>query len=295
MRKTYSSQPLACSFVSSGKLFFKILAVSFLLSALCNVSAFAETADDMLKKSTVKQKLGSLAALDTAWTTSAGEKVLLNQFFKDKPVILVPVYYSCPMLCQLVLKGLAKGLKQLDLTESAAYDLVVYSIDPEDTPTAAASKKNDFLQNLGENKQIRNITFLNGDEKNIKKLSQSIGFQFEKDPASGEFVHSAMLIFLSPEGQIARYMSGIDFNPRDVKLALIETAKGKVGSFWEQILLVCYHYNPSKGKYSMAVDLILKILGGLTVFLMALFIWKCLRDEKTGKGRIDPPIEKKVL
>ena len=92
-----------------------------------------------------------------------------------------------------------------------------------------------------------------------------------------------------------RYMGGIDFNPRDVKLALIESANGKVGSFWEQILLVCYHYNPSKGKYGMAVDRILKVSGGLTVFFMALFIWKCLKDEKIGKPRIDTITATKVL
>ncbi len=256
---------------------------------------YAAPEDELLKKSGVQHQLGKLAALDTAWTTSDGKKVLLNQFFTGKPVILVPVYYTCPMLCQLVLKGLAKGLKQLDMVEGGVYDLVIYSINPKDSSTTSLPKKNNFLKDLGQNKHARSVTFLTGEEKSIRILSKSIGFQFEKDPASGEYVHSAMLLFLSPEGQIMRYMGGIDFNPRDVKLALIEASSGKVGSFWEQILLVCYHYNPSKGKYSMAVDRILKIFGGLTVLCLVLFIWRCLKDEKIGKGRPDVSDTPKIL
>ncbi len=256
---------------------------------------WAGTQEDFLKKSSIQQKLGNLAALNTPWTTSRGEKIMLNQLFSGKPVILVPVYYTCPMLCQLVLKGLAKGLSQLDMDHNKVFDLVVYSINPEDTPMAAAAKQKQFLENYQDQRNIRSITFLTGNEHSIRSLSKSIGFNFEKDPASGEFVHSAMLLFLSPEGQIMRYMGGIDFNPRDVKLALIESANGKVGSFWEQILLVCYHYNPSKGKYGMAVDRILKISGGITVLGLVFFIWRCLRDEKIEKRRVADRVAVKVL
>lgn len=261
--------------------------LSILLAAcfLAPASVLAGPQEEMLKKTGLEKRFGAMAALDTPWTTSEGKKILFNSLFNKKPVILVPVYYECPMLCQLVLKGLAKGLNQLDLASKDDFDLVIYSIDPSETPVSAAEKKAAFLKQYTQNKNARSITFLTGDEAAIRTLSNSIGFKYEKDVSSGEYVHSAVLLFLSPEGKIMRYMGGIDFDPRSVKLALIESANGTVGSFWDQILLICYHYNPAKGKYSMAVDRVLQTTGILTVLCLAWFIFRSLKDERIGKDR----------
>lgn len=261
------------------------MAFALVLSALSLAasSGFAATPDEMLKRNGVEHRLGAMAALDTPWTTHDGKQIVLNSLFSRKPVILVPVYFDCPMLCQLVLRGLVKGLNQLDLKDEKDFDLIVYSIDPTDKPADAAASRNTFMKAYVQSRHAREVTFLTGSENAIKLLSKSIGFKFEKDPASGEYVHSAVLLFLSPEGKIMRYMSGIDFDPRGVKLALIEAANGKVGSFWDQILLICYHYNPAKGKYSLMVDRVLQISGSLTVIALLSFIFFSLRSEKIGR------------
>jgi protein SCO1/2 len=225
-----------------------------------------------------------MAALDTPWKNEAGEEIRLSSLFnKNRPVILVPVYYTCPMLCQVILKGLAKGLNQMEMSSEGVFDIVAFSIAPDDTPAGAAERKELFLKDYTQHRQTGAISFLSGSETAIKTLTNSIGFKYEKDPTSGEYIHSAVLVFLSPEGKIMRYMGGIEFDARSVKLGLIEAANGKVGSFWDQILLICYHYNPQKGKYSMAVDRILQITGTLTALGVFGFIFFSLRSEKIGR------------
>ncbi len=258
-----------------------------LVSGLWSQVCFADaTPDEMLKRNGIEHRLGAMAALDTPWTTSDGKEIMLNSLFNGKPVILVPVYYDCPMLCQLVLRGLVKGLNELALAGEKDFDLVIYSIDPTDTPEDAAASRTTFMEQYKQSHQARSVTFLTGSENASKLLSKSIGFKYEKDPASGEYIHSAVLLFLSPDGKIMRYMGGIDFDPKGVKLALIEAANGKVGSFWDQILLVCYHYNPSKGKYSLAVDRILQVSGSATALALFGFIFFSLRSEKIGRPRV---------
>lgn len=259
----------------------RFVVVPIIFGVMLTATASAESQDEMLKKGGVDKKFGELAALDTSWTTSDGKKILLRSLFDKKPVILVPVYFECPMLCQLVLKGLAKGLNQLDFLSDSNFDLLVFSINPNETVEDAAKKKKDFLNDYVQKQQARSITFLSGDENAIRLLANSIGFNFEKDSASGEYVHSAVLLFLSPVGKIMRYMGGIDFDPRSVKLALIETANGKVGTVWDQVLLICYHYNPITGKYGMAVSYILQAAASLTVLCLAWFIMRSIKGKKS--------------
>lgn len=262
--------------------FFCLLSVVF---CFWSFVGYAETqADEMLKKTGIEPRYGGMAALDTPWKTSTGEEIRLSSLFnQNRPVILVPVYYTCPMLCQVILKGLAKGLNQMQMGSEGVFDIVAFSIAPEDKPENALSRKEIFLKDYSEHHQTKNITFLTGDETAIRTLTHSIGFKYAKDPVSGEYIHSAVLVFLSPEGKIMRYMGGIEFDARSVKLGLIEAANGKVGSFWDQILLICYHYNPQKGKYSMAVDRILQVTGTLTALGVFGFIFYSLRNEKIGK------------
>lgn len=266
------------------KSLLSLFCLAYLLIVSCflvPVSAFAETqADEMLKKTGLEKRFGAMAALDTPWTTSEGEKIVLNSVFNKKPVILVPVYFKCPMLCQLILKGLAKGLNQIDFVSDNVFDLVVFSINPDETLENAAKAKAEFLSKYTESRHAQGIHFLTGSQIAIQTLTKSVGFKYEKDPVSGEYVHSSILVFLSPEGKIMRYMSGIEFEPRSMKLGLVESANGKVGSFWDQILLICYHYNPANGKYSMAVDRILQTTGILTALGLAWFVFSCLRDDR---------------
>lgn len=255
-----------------------------LLSVVCGLwsaSAFAETQSDiMLKKTGLEKRFGAMAALDTPWTTSDGKEILLNELFNRKPVILVPVYFKCPMLCQLILKGLAKGLNKIDFVADNAFDLIVFSINPDESLENAAGSKKEFLKLYTESRHAQGVSFLTGSQTAIQTLTKSIGFKYEKDPVSGEFVHSSILVFLSPQGKIMRYMSGIEFDGRSMKLGLIEAANGKVGSFWDQILLICYHYNPAKGKYSMAVDRILQVTGIMTALSLFGYIFFSLRSDR---------------
>ncbi len=264
---------------------FLFLSIVYSLWSMVSIPAFAETQSDiMLKKTGLEKRFGAMAALDTPWKTSEGKAIILNQLFNKKPVILVPVYFKCPMLCQLILKGLAKGLNKIDFLASGNFDLVVFSINPDESLENAAGSKKEFLKLYTESRHAQSVNFLTGSQTAIQTLTKSVGFKYEKDPVSGEFVHSSILVFLSPEGKIMRYMSGIEFDARSMKLGLIEAANGKVGSFWDQILLICYHYNPAKGKYSMAVDRILQVTGILTALSLFGFVFFSIRGEKVKLG-----------
>lgn len=258
-----------------------ILCLLSLVFGLWSSVCFAETQSDlMLKKTGLEKRFGAMAALDTPWKTSEGKDIILNELFNKKPVILVPVYFKCPMLCQLILKGLANGLNKIDFLADNNFDLIVFSINPDESLENAAGSKKEFLKLYTESRHAQGVNFLTGSQTAIQTLTKSVGFKYEKDPVSGEFVHSSILVFLSPEGKIMRYMSGIEFDARSMKLGLIEAANGKVGSFWDQILLICYHYNPAKGKYSMAVDRILQVTGIMTALSLFGFIFFSLRSDK---------------
>ena len=211
----------------------------------------------------IDQKMGDTIPLESKFQDESGRTIRLGSFFADKPVILVPAYYECPMLCTQVLNGLLIGMRPLSLTAGVDFEVVVFSIDPgEDAPLAAA-KKTVYTEGYG--RDNGNLHFLTSDFQSIKALTDEIGYHFAHDPETDEYIHASGIMVVTPRGKLARYLFGVEFAPRDLKLGLVEASEEKIGTPIDTILLYCFQYNPLTGKYSLAIYRLVRIAGALTV------------------------------
>jgi protein SCO1 len=264
--------------ISSGLIV--VLAVALILL----VSAAARAHDDKrpaaLRDVAFDQKLNQQVPLDLTFRDENGETVLLSNYFKEKPVILNFVYYKCQDLCPLLLDGVVRSLRALSFDLGNQFDVLTVSFDPHDDPPLAAAKKSDLVQKYSRPGAATGWHFLTGDETSIQRLTQSVGFRYSYDAHTGEFAHAAGIIILTPQGKTSRYFYGIDFSPRDVRLGLIEAAAAKIGSPIDQLLLFCYHYDPSTGKYNLLVARVIQIAGAFTVLALGTFIMVMLRRDR---------------
>ncbi len=211
------------------------------------------------------QRLGDRLPLSLSFKDETGKAVHLGEYFQKRPVVFALAYYSCPMLCTVVLDDLASTLKAVGLTPGKDFDIVVASFDPRDTPGAAAETKNKVVARYGNEATAPAWHFLSGDEASIRQLTRSVGFRYQWDEKTRQFAHAAGVIVLTPEGQISRYFYGIDYPPRDVRLGLVEAASLRIGTVSDRLLLFCFHYDPAVGKYSAATYNILRAAAALTL------------------------------
>jgi protein SCO1 len=203
----------------------------------------------------------------------AGRAVHLSDYFGEKkPVLLVLAYYHCPMLCDMVLTGVTGSLKTLTLNPGKDFDVVVVSIDPNESAVQAAASRANTISRFGRPETAAGWHFLTGPQESIAALAASVGFRYVYDAQRNEFSHAAGIVILTPEGRISRYLYGIEYAPRDVRLALIESAGGKIGSLVDAALLYCFHYDPAIGRYSAVTMRIVRIGAALTVLGLALMI-----------------------
>ena len=207
----------------------------------------------ILQKISIDQKIGEPLPLDLSFKDEAGRDVRLGDYFGKKPVVMALAYFECPMLCTQVLNGMTGTLKTLSLDAGKDFDVVVVSIDPRDTPELAAAKKATYLESYGRRGSGAGWHFLTGTDASIKPLADAIGFHYAYDPKLGQFAHGASIYVATAKGVIARYLLGIDFAPRDLRLALVEASNNQLGTVGDKVLLLCYHYDPSEGKYGAAV------------------------------------------
>lgn len=228
----------------------------------------------------LRQNLDALIPLDLVFTDEQGRKVPLRKFFGDKPVVLTPVYYECPMLCNMVLDGLVTSMRDLRFDAGKEFEIVTFSFDPSETPAQAMKKKNVFVKRYGRQGAAEGWHFLTGDEASVKALTDAIGFTAAFDDKTGQFAHAANILVLTPEGRIARYLFGIEYKPRDLRLAIVEAGQNKIGTLADQLLLLCYHYDPATGKYSAAAMNFVRAGGVATVAGLAGFMFVMLRREK---------------
>ena len=205
----------------------------------------------------IDQKLNEQVPLGLVFHDEAGRDAPLSSFFQsNKPVILVPVYYRCPMLCTQILAGVESSLKAISLNPGRDFEVVSFSFDPKDTPETATSKKQLYLQRYGRPGTANGWHFLTGDAANIKALTDSVGFHFKYDPKTDQFAHASGIMVLTPDGHISKYFYGVDYAPRDLRLGLVEASQDKIGNPVDRILLFCYHYDPATGKYgAMAINM----------------------------------------
>ena len=231
------------------------------------------------------QRIGEQVPLDLAFRDEAGRDVRLGDYFKKKPVILVLAYYHCPMLCDMVLQGVVTTLKPLTFEAGREFDVVVASIDPGETPEMAAEQERDILARYGRAGSAEGFHFLTGPQASIDALTRAVGFRYVYEKERDEYAHPAGLVMLTPEGRVSRYLFGIDFPPRDVRLGLIESNEGKLGSAVDQLLLYCYHYNPAIGRYSTAVFKILRLAAAATLIGLVTLVVMLRRRESRQQPR----------
>ena len=211
---------------------------------------------DPLKRIGIEQRLGENLPLDAQLKDESGQSVKLGDYFnKGRPVILALVYYECPMLCNQVLNGLTGSLKGISLDAGKDFDVVAISFDARenDKPELAKNKKLSYMERYGRPATENGWHFLTGSQESVDAVTKAVGFSYEWDDKSNQFAHASAIMIANPDGRLSRYFYGIDYSPKDVKFGLIESADNKVGSTVDQLLLYCYHYDPSTGKYGFAI------------------------------------------
>jgi len=231
------------------------------------------------------QRLDQQLPLDTPLRDEQGRAVQLGQYFGRRPVVLVFAYYDCPMLCTLAINGLSSALNVLSLEPGADFEIVTVSIDPRDTPAAAAAKKAVYLERYKRAGAAGGWHFLTGDQPSIDRLTKAAGYRYAWDSETKQFAHPTGIIVLTPDGRMARYLFGIEYGPRDLRLAIVEASDGKVGSPVDAVLLYCYHYDPMTGRYGVAIMRAMRIAGAATVLALGGFIVVMLRRERRTPNR----------
>jgi protein SCO1/2 len=228
----------------------------------------------------IDQRLDQQVSLDLVFQDEAGRPVPLSSFFqRGKPVILVPVYYRCPMLCTQILNGLASSLKAVSLVPGKDFEIVAVSFDPKDTPDTAAGKKQMLLRRYNRPGTANGWHLLTGGQANITALMDAIGYHYKYDAATDQFAHASGIMVLTPEGRLSRYFYGVEYAPTDVRLGLVEASQNKIGSAVDQILLFCYHYDPATGKYGAIVMNLVRFAGAGFALILGVFLFIFLRRD----------------
>jgi protein SCO1/2 len=248
---------------------------------------------DELKKVAFDQRLDVQVPLDLPFRDEAGRAVQLSQYFEGRPVVLALVYYECPMLCTQALNGLVKALKVLSLEPGRDYTIVTVSFNPRETTAEAAEKKARYVPQLKKAGAAESWHFLTGDEPAIRLLTDTVGFHYVYDEMTKQYAHPTGVVVLTPEGKTSKYIYGIDYGPRDLRLALVEASNHRIGTPVDRLLLYCYHYDPATGKYGLVLLRVLRLAGVLTVACIAGFIVIMRRREKrVMAGQAQPPVKK---
>jgi protein SCO1/2 len=241
----------------------------------------------ILKDVGIEQRLDEQIPLDLVFKDENGRQVRLGQYFGERrPVVLALVYYTCPMLCNQVLDGLASSTGVLSFDAGKEFEVVAVSFDPRDTPETASAKKADYLARYKRNGAAAGCHFLTGDEASIASLTGAVGFKYAFDPQTNQFAHGSGIMVVTPEGKLARYFYGIEYAPRDLRLGLVEASENKIGTPVDMIVLYCYHYDPSTGKYGAVVMNMMRLGGGLTIIgvVVLLFILRRRNPARSGVG-----------
>ena len=225
-----------------------------------------------LKNVGIEQRLNQQIPPTLAFRDENGRAVQLGDYFGKKPMILNLVYYQCPMLCGEVLSGLESAMRVLKFDAGKEFDVLTVSFDPKETPEMAAAKKAEYLKRYGRPGAAAGWHFLTGPAASIDALTKAAGFQYQYDPKSGQFAHATAIMVLTPEGKIAQYYYGVEFAPKDLRLGLIQASQNKIGTVVDQVLLYCYHYDPSTGKYGAIISRVLQLAAGATVLILGTFL-----------------------
>jgi protein SCO1 len=243
-----------------------------------------------LQHAGIAQNLNRKLPLNAAYVDSTGKPVTLGDYFGKRPVVLAEVYLSCGMLCPQVMHGAADALKQTGLKAGTDYEIVIASFDPKDTPQQAASEKQRFLTWLGDPGAASGVHFLTGGQSSIDALSTATGFHYVSVPGPDgkmdQFAHSSVIMVATPDGRMSKYFSGIEFAPRDLRLAMVDASNHKIGTAADLFLLYCCNYNASSGRYTVSILRVLSIAACFTILVILGMIYLLTRKPT---GRKFPP------
>ena len=232
----------------------------------------------------IEQHLDEQIPADLSFRDETGKPVHLGDYFGKKPMILNLVYYNCPMLCGEVLSGLEGALRVLKFDAGKEFDVLTVSFDPRETPDMATRKKAEFLKRYGRAGAAEGWHFLTGPQESIDALTKAAGFQYQYDPKTGQFAHATAIMILTPEGKIAQYYYGVDYAPKDLRLGLIQASENKIGTLADQVLLYCYHYDPTTGKYGAIISRVLKLAGIATLLGLGILMTVLIRLGSGPRG-----------
>ncbi|MGE0761169.1 MAG: SCO family protein [Pirellulaceae bacterium] len=241
----------------------------------------------------IEQKLDAQVPLDLMFRDERGRSVRLGDLLAGRPVILNLVYFQCPMLCNMALDGLIRSLRTLSFTAGEEFTVITVSFDPTETPELAAGAKRTALTRYGRAESADQWHFLTGDEQAIAQLTEAVGFHYRWDPDTAQYAHAAGLIILTPEGRTSQYLLGVEYPARDLRLSLVQASRHTIGSVTDDVLLLCYQYDPLTGRYGLVIRRVLQLGGVVTVLALSGAIggmlWRERRRERAGQHAASPP------
>ncbi|HUS20260.1 MAG TPA: SCO family protein [Terriglobales bacterium] len=270
---------------------------------LAQASGDMRKADDLRQQNTrpsvlenvgIDQRLGQALPLEAKFRDELGREVKLGQYFHKRPVLLALVYYDCPMLCTQVLNGLTSAIGVLKFNAGQEFDVVAVSFDPRETPQLAGTKKQVYLDRYKRAGADQGIHFLTGDPESIKALTEAAGFRYVWDEKTSQFAHASAVMLVTPEGRLSQYYYGIEYSPKDMRLGIIEASNEKIGNVVDQIILYCFHYDPTTGKYGAAIMNLIRAGGVLTVLVLGTFMAVSFRRDARNSRRY-PELEDRSI
>ncbi|OJW20964.1 MAG: hypothetical protein BGO49_29865 [Planctomycetales bacterium 71-10] len=236
-----------------------------------------------------EQKLGSQVPPGATFVDEEGREVQLSSRLGRRPIVLALVFHRCPLLCNKVLEGLVRALKPLPLNAGVDFDVLAVSIDPEDTPESALKKKVGYLERYDRPGTEGGWSFLTGKKEAIDALCSSVGFEYVRNPATGQYAHAAGIVVLTPGGEAAQYFFGLDYPPKELDAAIRRAAEGRTGSKIASLVLLCYDYDSATGKYTLSIVRLLRAFGTLTALSLGLYLFLMLRRESRTHAGDGPP------
>jgi protein SCO1/2 len=240
----------------------------------------------VLEDVSIEEKLGSRLPLEATFLDGKGAPFRLGSAFDGhRPVVLALVYYDCPMLCGLVLSGAAKAMRENGLVLGKDFQAVTISFDPQEKPALGAERRRGYLQSMGRSDDGPEWPFLVGSAAASRAVADAVGFRYARDLANGEWAHMAAIFILTPDGRVSRYLYGIEYPPKDLRLALVEAGGGKVGTSFDRLLLTCYRYDPASRKYEPYAFGFLRVGGAVVLAALTTLIVSLVRRERRAKAR----------
>lgn len=271
---------------------FSACILFFTLVATVPAQVAAQVVKDLpqLEGVGLDEHVGNVVPTDLEFADESGRIVKMGDLMRGKPTVLVLGYYGCPMLCGLVLNGFLDAAKLMPWTVGREYDVVYVSIDPSEQPPLAAGKKESTLRSYGRPGAETGWHFLTGTQAATSTLAASIGFRYRYVESRKEWAHPSVITLVGSDGRISRYLYGIQYDPRTVRLGLTEAGQGKTGSTMDQFLLYCFHYDENEGRYVIAAQNVMRAGGAITLAVLSVWLipiwWRAARRRTGQKGNV---------